>query len=210
MGLEQIKVELLHAWGGLDSIAGAAYVSTGASTGKTLEDKVKLIDYLAEHRHASPFGFAVLVYRLRIPIYVDRQIMTHHVAINRTVGESGRYRSIFDEVYIPEDLRDELKDIYIQSSTDAIESYKKIIANSNDTERRRVRELARGILPTGTMVERQIILSVNGLCSIMRQRLEAHAQLETRHTAGLMLECVKQCSDFKNIIEPLEARNWEL
>jgi len=210
MALGQIKAECLGFYGGVETIAQAAYVSTGASEGKTYEDKLKLIDYLVKHRHASPFRFAGCTIRLRIPIFCDREIVTHTVAIQGSVGESARYRNTFSEFYTPDDLTDTTN--YKGACAIAMLSYHRMIkdtpANATKEQRARIRELARGVLPVATMVERIIQVNINGLCSIMRQRLAIQAQLEIRDTAQKILKCLP--SEWEFILNKLEEYGWNL
>ena len=49
---------------------------------QVLSDKdKKLIKYLAEHNHWSPFGHASLQFRIKAPIFVARQLVKHPVCL---------------------------------------------------------------------------------------------------------------------------------
>jgi len=74
----KMKVELLEIFGNDDMVANAARVSFGKiASNYTVEQNQKLIKYLAEHNHTSPFRHPQLQYRITCPIFVERQLLQH-------------------------------------------------------------------------------------------------------------------------------------
>ncbi len=71
-----------------DAIVQAARVSYGSGT-KTVSEDAKLIDYLIKNRHTSPLESVVLVFHMKLPIFVARQFVRHRTA--RISEVSARY-----------------------------------------------------------------------------------------------------------------------
>ena len=68
-----MNVELIDSMGTDLSVVNAARVSY-SKTKKTFEQSdEKLIKYLADHEHWSPFAHANLQFRIKAPIFVARQ-----------------------------------------------------------------------------------------------------------------------------------------
>ena len=76
-----MKVELIDKMGTDLSVVNAARVSY-AKYKDNLEDKdEKLIKFLAEHNHWSPFAHASLQFRIKAPVFVARQLVKHQVGL---------------------------------------------------------------------------------------------------------------------------------
>jgi len=100
-----MKVELVDKMGTDLSVVNAARVSYSKS--KDSFDVVKddkLIKYLAEHEHWSPFAHASLQFRIKAPIFVARQLVKHQVGLvwNEV---SRRYVDDAPELYRPDTWR---------------------------------------------------------------------------------------------------------
>tara|TARA_R110002126_G_scaffold161544_1_gene309360 strand:- start:172 stop:810 length:639 start_codon:yes stop_codon:yes gene_type:complete len=94
-----MKVELLEIFGNDDMVANAARVSFGKEASNySIEQNGKLIKYLAEHNHTSPFRHPQLQYRITCPIYVERQLFKHQVGLTAN-SISGRYVDFEDNYY---------------------------------------------------------------------------------------------------------------
>ena len=103
--IKQMKVELLEIFGNDDMVANAARVSFGKEASNyTVEQNAKLIKYLAEHNHTSPFRHPQLQYRITCPIYVERQLFKHQVGLTAN-SISGRYVDFEDNYYKIENWR---------------------------------------------------------------------------------------------------------
>ena len=76
-----MKVELVGKMGTDLSVVNAARVSY-AKYKDSFEDKdEKLIKFLAEHNHWSPFAHASLQFRIKAPEFVARQLVKHQVGL---------------------------------------------------------------------------------------------------------------------------------
>ena len=99
-----MTVELIDKMGTDLSVVNAARVSY-SKTKKTFEQPdEKLIKYLAEHEHWSPFAHASLQFRIKAPIFVARQLVKHQVGLvwNEV---SRRYVDFPPELYKPDSWR---------------------------------------------------------------------------------------------------------
>ena len=95
-----MEITLIDKMGTDLSVVNAARVSY-SKTKDTFEDKdEKLIKYLAEHEHWSPFAHASLQFRIKAPIFVARQLVKHQVGLvwNEV---SRRYVDFPPEIYKP-------------------------------------------------------------------------------------------------------------
>ncbi|MEK9699617.1 MAG: FAD-dependent thymidylate synthase, partial [Candidatus Poseidoniales archaeon] len=76
-----MQVELIDKMGTDLSVVNAARVSY-AKTKEVFDEKdEKLIKYLAEHEHWSPFAHASLQFRIKAPVFVARQLVKHQVGL---------------------------------------------------------------------------------------------------------------------------------
>ena len=99
-----MEVTLIDKMGTDLSVVNAARVSY-SKTKDTFEGKdEKLIKYLAEHEHWSPFAHASLQFRIKAPIFVARQLVKHQVGLvwNEV---SRRYVDDAPELYKPDSWR---------------------------------------------------------------------------------------------------------
>lgn len=80
-------------------VADAAWVSTGI--GSSDPERVSgLIDFLIRNRHGSPFEHGTFTFRVHAPLFVAQQWMRHRAGHSYN-QESGRYRELENEFYLP-------------------------------------------------------------------------------------------------------------
>ena len=74
-----IKATLMDYMGSDVTVVNAARVSFGkkSSNTYTTDKDDKLIWYLAEHKHMSPFGHCFASFHVKAPIFVARQLVKH-------------------------------------------------------------------------------------------------------------------------------------
>lgn len=101
----QITVRLIQKVGGDLTIVRAARVSTtgeaeaAEQSRETPEDQQKLISYLMQHRHGSPFEHGLMTFFVHAPIFVWREWHRHRIqSFNE---ESGRYKTLDPVFYVP-------------------------------------------------------------------------------------------------------------
>jgi thymidylate synthase (FAD) len=119
--LDHGSVELLDKMGSDLTTVESARVSFLKGTTEMGDREARLIKYLAEHEHTSPFRHATLMFRFKAPLFVARQLWKHVVGItpefdleDRWSGfsgglnatgwneASGRYVELQDEFYVPD------------------------------------------------------------------------------------------------------------
>lgn len=197
-----MTVELLGYFGDDFMICSAARVSFHKDASDyTEEQNIKLIHYLYKHKHTSCFRHPQLQFRIRCPIYVERQLFKHQVGISVN-SISGRYVDFSDSYYYINEWRKQSKSSK-QGSEGLIEHQD--IANTIQDEviefcKTKYKELldlgtskeqARSVLPLSLETEfiwTGSLLAFTHLCNL---RLKSDAQEETRYIAQQMLDLVK-------------------
>ena len=74
--LDQGSVELLDKMGSDLTTVESARVSFLSGTTQMGDREARLIKYLAEHEHTSPFRHAMLMFRFKAPLFVARQLLS--------------------------------------------------------------------------------------------------------------------------------------
>lgn len=201
-----MEVELIDSMGNDASVVNAARVSFGKRIKEMSEGDTKLIKYLAQHNHWSPFAHASLQFRIKAPVFVARQLMKHTVGLvwNEV---SRRYVDTEPEFYEVDKWRGRAEDkkqgssedeiLWIDRSTrtDALQSQVETIALKNYNrmlEAGVAPEQARMILPQSMMTEWWWTGSLYAFARICNLRCAKDAQYETRIVANLInAECEK-------------------
>jgi thymidylate synthase (FAD) len=101
---EPCRVELLETFGNDLTVVNAARVSLGKHVDEFTEKDAKLIKYLAEHEHNSPFFHPQARFRLRMPIWMAREWFRHTIGFARN-EVSRRYVDEAPTFHVPEELR---------------------------------------------------------------------------------------------------------
>jgi thymidylate synthase (FAD) len=73
------SVALVRISGSDLDVVNAARVSYGKEASALSERDIKLLNYLLEHGHTSPFEHNQLSFRIKCPIFVARQWMRHRM-----------------------------------------------------------------------------------------------------------------------------------
>lgn len=202
MKIVPIKVELIDKMGDDVSVVNAARVSFAKESewkyspeGKVLgEGDRKLIKYLAEHNHWSPFSHAYASFRIKAPIFVARQLVKHTVGLSWN-EVSRRYVSTEPEFYLPKTWRKSASNVK-QGSSDESSEYSENFEDSvyNLMDEALINynwaiqngicpEQARMVLPQNTMTEWIWSGSLYAFARVCNLRLDSHTQLETREVA---------------------------
>ena len=196
-----IKIELIDIMGNDLSVVNAARVSY-SKTKKSFDiSDEKLIKYLAEHNHWSPFAHASLQFRIKAPIFVARQLVKHQIGL--TWNEvSRRYVDFPPELYKPDSWRGRPKNSK-QGSDGEIELDQTINHNMETTmesclilyntllQKGVAPEQARMVLPQSMMTEWVETGSLAAAARIYAQRTDAHAQVEIQELAKMFGDCLE-------------------
>ncbi|MEK9768744.1 MAG: FAD-dependent thymidylate synthase [Betaproteobacteria bacterium] len=105
-----IKATYINHMGCDMSVVNAARVSFGKKIDRmyTKPEDEKLIHYLAEHKHMSPFGHCFATFHVKAPIFVARQLVKHKFL--RWNEISRRYVDSEPEFYEPKTWRGRAED----------------------------------------------------------------------------------------------------
>ncbi|MFN8509184.1 MAG: FAD-dependent thymidylate synthase [Deinococcaceae bacterium] len=191
LGDEIGSVELIQYVGDDAGIAKAARVSFANDRNTTEPERdFKLIKYLLQHGHGSPFEHNLLTFRVTCPIFVDRQWVRHRIGVSKN-EESGRYIELQERCYIPQNFRRQAEKnrqasvedtgtldqesattLYKQAWRHAFETYTQLLAMGV------AREQARGILPLSLYTSSYYTFNVRSLLHFLELRDHEGAQYE--------------------------------
>lgn len=105
MKLENITVQYLDHLGGDLTVVNAARVSFDKHQDVLNEEKdSKLINYLAKHKHFTPFCHPQVTVRVTAPIFVARQAFKHKIGLIEN-EISRRYVDFEPSLFLPDDWR---------------------------------------------------------------------------------------------------------
>lgn len=168
---------------------------------KLKDSDAKLINYLAKHKHFSPFNHSFITLRIKAPIFVARQLVKHKFMPWNEV--SRRYVDDEPEFYFPDYWRKKAENVKQGSSDDEVDvsdlhveesievqllyQYKNLLADGVCPEQ------ARMVLPQNMMTEWFWSGTLGAYCDMLRLRLDLHTQKESRIVAEKV----------RDIIEPL-------
>ena len=203
------KVSYIQHVGDDKMVANAARVSFGQDNTRPLtpRDK-KLIRYLAEHKHTSPFEHNSITFLFEVPMFVRSQHMRHRTwAYNeisrrytdvdlrfyeptsfRTQHESNRQASNENDLIDPT-IAPRFADTYIKSS----EAIKKFHKHSLDLFNHLIdkgvcREQARGVLPQNLYAKYYGTVNLSNLIKFIDLRTHEGAQWEIQKVAEACLD----------------------
>lgn len=213
-----MKVELIDHFGSDNMIVDVARVSYDKKADNyPNEQNIKLIRYLWNHKHSSPFRHPQFQFRIECPIYVERQLFKHQVGISIN-SISGRYVDFSDSYDTISEWRKQSKNSK-QGSEGKVDNQlacKKIEAKVIDTCKQAYsllldlgvsKEQARTILPLNlntSFIWTGSLLAFMHMCSL---RLKPDAQVETREVVNAMLTAIGEIpgSPFKNVLEVIDS-----
>jgi len=182
------------------SVVNAARVSFGKKSDymprvhmgepKVLQHKdEKLIKYLAEHNHKSPFNHAFATFHVKAPIFVARQLQKHEYMPWNEI--SRRYVDSEPEFYEPDVWRgrsadkkqgsDGVVDTKTKPTNQyALETYRNLLADGVAPEQ------ARMVLPQSMYTEWYWSGSLYAFAKMCSLRLKEDTQLETQVIAEMI------------------------
>ena len=192
MGL--IQVHRMDSMGTDLTVVNAARVSFDKFKEELEYSDEKLIQYLAEHGHWSPFSHCFIQFKIDAPIFVARQLMKHTVGLGWN-EVSRRYVDDNPKFYTPYEWRRKAADKKQGSMAEAVSSQD--IANRIKNESDRIAlncydrllklkvcpEQARMVLPQNMMTSWFWSGSLYAFSRVCNLRLKEDAQEETRDVA---------------------------
>jgi len=145
----------------------------------------KLIQYLANHKHISPFGHCFASFHIKAPVFVARQLVKHKFL--RWNEISRRYVDSEPEFYMPRSWReqgstgewydDDLDFVVKESHTACFNAYKELLENDVCPEQ------ARMVLPQSMMTEWYWSGSLDAFADMCKLRCAPDTQAETAEVA---------------------------
>ena len=224
-----MRAELIESWGSDLTVVNAARCSFAneSSWEVTYEDDydvesrtithvpiqrlserdAKLIHYLAKHKHTSCFEHQGATLRLKVPIFVARQIQRHRTFSYNEV--SRRYVDTPPEFYFPDKWRakadnvkqgsgddevadytslwqfDSVKEDYSEHINSSVEFYNHLLAEGVAPE------LARTVLPQSMYTEFYMTGNLRNWSHFLKLRLDGHAQKEVQDVAQQVVDILQ-------------------
>jgi len=189
-----MNVDYVDHMGSDLTVVNAARVSFAKHSDELSVSDVKLIHYLAKHNHWTPFGHPQITLRIKAPIFVRTQLFKHKVGFTEN-EVSRRYVDDEPEFFFPvfrqrpdngmkQGSKDEFpanlemcEAILLSAHNIALKAYKMLLAENVAPEQ------ARMVLPQSMYTEWYWSFSLAAGCRMLKQRLDPHAQAETREVA---------------------------
>jgi thymidylate synthase (FAD) len=189
-------VELLDTFGSDLTVVNAARVSFAKEVVEMKPADEKLVKYLAEHDHVSPFFHPQARFRIKMPIFVAREWYRHQIGFARN-EVSRRYVDTVPECWLPSptELRERDPRLKQGSKAEAVDSspalhesirefneaaiymYEKLLGENVAPE------IARTVLPQSMYTEFIETGSLAAYARLCGLRLGPDAQLEIRRYA---------------------------
>ena len=206
------SVEYITHMGSDLTIVNAARVSFGAEKKQLDEKDIKLINYLMQHNHTSPFEHCSITFRFVVPLFIRSQHHRHRTWAYNEI--SRRYTSVDMKFYSPKEFRtqhksnrqasnDELINPVLNSSYTAIGF--ELADNAVEMHHTRsmglynalidsgvCREQARGVLPQNLYTEYYGTANLHNLLKFVSLRSHEGAQWEIQQVAKACLQIAKE------------------
>ena len=214
--LEGIKVELIDHMGDDLAVVDAARVSFNkTSEWEIYEDgfgenrkglktsDARLIKFLAEHDHWTPFAHTALKFRVAAPVPIRTQCFKHKIGMVEN-EESRRYISTTPEIFIPEFFRAKPEGSIKQGSGEKhgyseawLDEYQAVTSLAVKTYIAMIEdgvcpEQARFILPQGAIVNWIWTGNLVSFANFYTKRTDSHAQVEVQEVAKQVGALVKE------------------
>ena len=211
--LDKGYVRLVDTLGNDLSVANAARVSYDKQSTEMSERDAKLIKFLWDEKHTSPFRHAAMTFEVYAPLFVARQWWKHAVASTYVDDQNGwnessrRYITENEEFYVPEahewrskpanskqgsgePIMEGRGNYFTTALNNYIEQGEELYQRAMDQEV--APELARLFLPAyGMYVRWRWTVSLHGVLTFLGQRLSQDAQYEIREYAEAVKELTK-------------------
>jgi thymidylate synthase (FAD) len=195
-------IELLETFGNDLTVVNAARVSFHKVSNEMNVRDEKLIQYLADHNHNSPFFHPQLRFRIKMPIFVAREWFRHTIGFARN-EVSRRYVDTPPELWYPTEFRERdpnlkqgskdtivespaVKEAYDQAMRDSMKAYYALLANNVAPE------IARAVLPMSLYTEFVETGSLAAYARLCKLRLDPHAQKEIQEYAQQVSDLIEK------------------
>tara|TARA_Y100001937_G_scaffold125930_1_gene193899 strand:- start:5834 stop:6541 length:708 start_codon:yes stop_codon:yes gene_type:complete len=206
------KVEYVSHMGSDLTVVNAARVSFGAEKHFLDEKDIKLINYLIQHNHTSPFEHCTITMRFTVPLFIRSQHHRHRTWAYNEI--SRRYTGVDMRFYSPPKFRTQhksnrqasnnelvnptLDSAYLQigyeSASNAVKMHNSRSLNLYNAmiEAGVCREQARGVLPQNLYTEYYGTVNLHNLLKFVSLRIHDGAQWEIQQVAKACMEIALQ------------------
>jgi thymidylate synthase (FAD) len=198
-------VELLDTFGSDMTVVNAARVSFAKEVTEMKVADERLVKYLAEHDHVSPFFHPQARFRIKMPIFVAREWYRHQIGFARN-EVSRRYVDSVPECWLPSptELRERdprakqgskatavdsspaLHESISEFNDGAIFLYQKLLSEGVAPE------IARTVLPQSMYTEFIETGSLSAYARLCALRLDPHAQVEIQVYAAAVSKLIEE------------------
>lgn len=204
-------VELLDVMGNDLMVVNVARVSYGKWSYYVNDKDIKLLKYLYDHKHVSPWKHPQLQFRITCPIFVERQLFKHQIGMSAN-SISGRYVDFSESFWELKTLRKQSIDSK-QGSSNELLNDTELLKQWNDTinmaqntynnmvDRGVSKELARTVLPLALNTTFIWTGSLLAYLHLFELRLKPDAQEETRILVQNILDLVRQTGKFEHTLK---------
>ncbi len=194
-----IAATLIDSMGTDLTVANAARVSFGKCKDELDDSDTKLIRYLADHGHVSPFGHCFASFHITAPIFVARQLVKHkflrwneisrrYVSSNVTFHEPDAWREANPDKKqgSGEDLQFDgnIHNSMVQHNMSSVNLYNYLL------KRGVCEEQARMVLPQNLMTEWYWSGSMDAFADMCKLRCKEDTQHETQLVANQIDGCL--------------------
>jgi len=200
---EECHVELLETFGNDLTVVNAARVSLGKQVSTFTDRDARLVQYLADHEHISPFFHPQARFRLRMPIWMAREWFRHTIGFARN-EVSRRYVDDLPTFFVPEAIRSRAPNKK-QGSQDDVHPQNEVVRQMMREDAHKAvttytmllgygvcPEQARMVLPQSMMTEFIETGSLAAYARLVRLRTSPDAQQEIREVAQTVSRALEQ------------------
>ncbi len=192
-----MEVTLIDTFGSDLTVVNAARVSFGKEITEMAPRDEKLIKYLADHHHVTPFFHPQVQFRIKMPIFVAREWFRHQIGFARN-EVSRRYVDSLPELWEPAFLRErdtnkkqgskdtpiEFNDVYMklikEHHAECLDLYNKLLIKGVCPEQARI------ILPQSMLTEFIETGSLAAYARLYKLRTDPTAQREIQELANIV------------------------
>lgn len=206
-------VEYISHMGSDLSVVNAARVSFGTEKEGVGEKDVKLINYLMEHNHSSPFEHCTITFRFTVPLFIRSQHHRHRTWAYNEI--SRRYTDVDIQFYEPKEFRTQHESNRQASNLEFVNpivEYNRAgfpvsasasqLVNGHHQECLKLfdeliksgvcREQARGVLPQNLYTKYYGTVNLHNLLKFIQLRTHNGAQWEIQQVAEACLEIAEE------------------
>lgn len=206
------SVEYISHMGSDLTVVNAARVSFGTEKNEIDQKDIKLINYLMEHNHSSPFEHCSITMRFVVPLFIRSQHHRHRTWAYNEI--SRRYTSVDMDFYSPQGFRTQHKSNRQASNDEMVNpildsSYMSIgFEKASEAVRMHhsrsislyeallksgvCREQARGVLPQNLYTQYYGTVNLHNLLKFVGLRMHEGAQWEIQQVAKACLQIAKE------------------